>query len=384
MNIRAIVRIGICLLPTATVFPQGFSFRPGVHLPVGEGPGVVVIADVNRDGRGDILAVNHGSNNISVYLGNGKGRFAEAKGSPFAAGQSPNDIAIGDFNGDNKLDLAIPNHSVKYVTVLLGDGQGSFSFAPGSPFAVPSNPHPHGIAAADFNGDAKLDLAMDSWGEDKVLVMFGNGDGTVQTPGVKFDVGRSPYERLRSADLNGDGHPDIVTSNWRGKSISVLLGDGKGKFALVGGANIPVPDAPFSLAIADYNGDHHPDIAVGHYSGHAVDPSKNVVSVLYGDGRGGFKLAKGSPFPVANYPPTVTAGDVNGDGIADIAIPANLENSVAFIFGGRTGIKQASASSIAVGHQPEYVAIGDLDGDGKPDVVVAEEGDNDILVLFGK
>src|SRR5262249_24420268 len=196
------------------------AFRSPIHLRTGVSPQTVLVADLNHDGRPDILAANNGDGTLSIFLGDGKGGFVQSKGSPFRAGPSPNDLALGDFNMDGNLDVAVANHSVKLVTVLLGDGRGRFSFAPGSPFTVPSNPHPHGIAAADFNGDGKLDLAVESWGENKVLVMFGIGDGTFQNPGLKFLVGEAPYQRLRTADLNEDGRPDLITSNWRGDSLS--------------------------------------------------------------------------------------------------------------------------------------------------------------------
>lgn len=361
--------------------PDSPPFRAPIHLSVGTHPVSVMIADVNKDGNNDIIVANGGSGNVSVYLGDGKGRFSQANGSPFPTGPNPSDIAVGDFNGDGNLDVAIANHGVKLVTVLLGNGKGQFSFAPGSPFSVPSNPHPHGIAAADFNGDKKLDLAVDSWGENKVLVLFGNGDGTFQTPGLKFDVGDAPYQRLRTADLNEDGNPDIVTSNWKGSSVSVLFGDGKGNFSR---KDITVPESPFGIAIGDFNGDHHLDIAIAHYSGQGTDPSKNALSVLFGDGKGNFTLAKGSPFPVGHYPPTLAAGDLNGDGIIDLALPSYQEDTITVYLGGRNGITQSSYSSIRVGHRPHGVAIADLDNDGKGDLVVAEEEDNDVVVLLSK
>jgi hypothetical protein len=363
---------------------DSISFQKPIHLRTGSQPQSVLILDVNHDGKNDIVIGNVGSSNISVYLGDGKGGFTAVPGSPFSAGPVPNDLAVGDFNGDGNPDLAVANHSVKLVTVLLGNGHGGFSLAPGSPFSVPSDPHPHGIAAADFNGDGKPDLVVDSWGEDKVLVMMGNGDGTFRTPGSKFRVGQAPYERLRTADLNEDGHPDIVTSNWKGASVSVLLGDGKGGFSLAGGKHVPVPSSPFGVAIADFNGDHHLDIAVAHYSGQAVDPSKNGLSVLYGNGDGTFRLGSGSPYPVGHYPPTVVAGDLNGDGMADIVIPNHLDNTVTIYLGGNDGIRQATGSPFAVGHGPQSAAIGDLNGDGKADLVVSDELDNEVIVLFRK
>jgi len=352
-----------------------------IHLSSSTHPVMVSVADVSKDGNADILVANNGSGNLSVYLGDGKGGFSQASGSPFSAGQNPTDIATGDFNGDGNLDVAIANHGVKLVTVLLGNGKGQFSLAPGSPFNVESNPHPHGIAVADFNGDQKLDIAIDDWAENKVLVMFGKGDGSFQAPGTKLDVGKMPYQRLRTADVNEDGHPDIVTSNFESASISVLSGDGRGNFTR---KDFPVPPNPFGIAIADLNGDHHPDIGVFHYSGHATDRSKNGLSILFSDGRGNFTLVPGSPFPVGQYPATMAAGDLNGDGIADIVVSNYEDGTLTVYLGGRNGITPAGYSPIRVGHTPHGVAIADLNHDGKGDIVVAEEEDNDILVLLGK
>src|SRR3989441_2329840 len=292
---------------TTHASPDSAPFR-AMHLPVSTHPSMLSIADVNRDGNADILVTNGGSGNLSVYLGDGKGNFSQPNGSPFPTGQNPTDIDTGDFNGDGSIDVAIANHGVKLVTVLLGNGKGQFSLASGSPFSVDSNPHPHGIAVADFNGDKKPDIAIDSWSENKVLGMFGKGDGTFQRPGVKFDVGKMPYQRLRTADVNEDGKPDNITSNFDAGTVSVLLGDGHGNFTR---KDFPVPPDPFGVAIANFNGDQHLDIAMEHYSGHAVDRSKNGMSVLFGDGKGNFTLAQGSPFSVGQYPSTVAAGDLN-------------------------------------------------------------------------
>jgi len=355
-------------------------FRP-IHLPDATHPTMVSIADVNKDNNLDILVANGGRGNLTVYLGDGKGGFAQSSGSPFGAGQNPTDITMTDFNGDGNTDVGIANHGVKFVTVLLGNGKGQFTFGPGSPFHVESNPHPHGIAVADFNGDKKPDIAIDSWAENKILVMFGSGDGTFQTPGVKFDVGHMPYQRLRAADLNEDGNVDIVTSNFESSSASVLFSDGHGNFTR---KDFPVPPDPFGIAIADVNGDKHLDIVIGHYSGQGTDPSKNAMSVLLGDGKGNFTLAKGSPFSTGNYPGTVAAGDLNGDGIADIAV-ANYEDGTLTVYlCGRNEIALAPYSPIHVGHTPHGVAIADLNHDGKGDIVVAQEEDNEVLVLLGK
>ncbi len=352
-----------------------------LHLRVGLHPTMPTVADVNHDGNLDVLVANGGGGSVSVYLGDGKGGFTQATGSPFTAGQTPADIGIADFNSDGNVDIALAHHGVKLISVLLGNGKGQFTLAPGSPFAVESNPHPHGIAVADFNGDKKQDIAIESWAENRVLLLFGKGDGTFQTPGVKIDVGKMPYQRLRTADVNGDGNADIITSNFESGSVSVLLADGRGNFTR---KDFPVPPDPFGIAIADINGDHHLDIAIGHYSGHAVDPSRNAMSVLLGDGKGNFTLATGSPFSTGQYPGTVAVGDLNGDRLADIVIPNYDDGTLTVYLGGRSGITLAPYSPIRVGHTPHGVAIADLNGDGKGDIVVSQEEDNEVLVLLSK
>src|SRR3989449_1919850 len=362
---------------TTYASPDSAPFR-AMHLPVGTHPSILSIADANRDGNVDILVATGGSANVSVYLGDGKGNFSQPNGSPFSTGQNPTDLATGDFNGDGSIDVAIANHGVKLVTVLLGNGKGQFSFAPGSPFSVASNPHPHGIAVADFNGDKKPDIAIDSWAENKMLVIFGKGDGAFQTPGVKFDVGKMPYQRLRTADVNEDGYADIVTSNFEGSSVSLLLADGHGNFTR---KDFSVPPDPFGIAIADLNGDRHLDIAISHYSGHGTDPSKNGLSVLFGDARENFALAKGSPFSTGHYPGTVAVGDLNGDGIADIVVPNYEDGTLTIYVCGRNGITLAAYSPIRAGHTPHGVVVADLHHEGKGDNVVAEKEDYDVFGL---
>ena len=392
--------VGIALIQLSTIGCHTWSlgssaiepapFR-AVHLPAGVHPTMLTVADVNKDGNPDILVVSGGSGYLFVYLGDREGNFTQSGGTPFSAGQNPADVATGDFNGDGNLDVAIANHGVKTVTVLLGNGKGQFSLAPGSPFSVESNPHPHGIAVADFNGDQKPDIAIDSWAEDKVLVMFGKGDGTFQTPGTKFEVGKMPYQRLRTAALlsvlpasvggSSSAHADIITSNFEASSVSILFGDGRGGFTR---KDFPVPPDPFGIAIADLNGDHHLDIAIAHYSGQGTDKSKNALSVLYGDGKGNFSLAKGSPFSTGHYPGTLAVGDLNGDGIADIVVPNSEDGTLTVYLCGRDKITLASYSPIRVGHTPHGVAIADLNHDGKGDIVVSEENDNDVLVIMSK
>jgi hypothetical protein len=352
------------------------------RIPVGTEPNSVEIADFNDDGKLDLVVANGGSNNVTILLGDGRGGFREANGSPFPAGHAPNDICVADFDGDRKLDLALANHESKYLTVLLGNGRGGFKPARGSPIRVSSLPHTHGVAAGDFNRDGKLDLVTESWGEDKVTVVFGDGRGGFAGPGVQFNVGKMPYQRLRVADVNGDGNADILTTNLEGDNLTVLLSDGQGGFDQAAGSPFPCGKTPFAVAIGDLNGDGKPDLAIGNWAGQPEKGKGEGLTVLLGDGKGGFAVMNGSLFPTGDGPSRVAIGDVNGDRIPEIVVSNSLSRSIT-VFGRGQGTFKETAT-IGVGNQPGGIAIGDLDGDGKGEIVVTNRGDNTISILFSK
>lgn len=353
---------------------------PGVRFTAGKGPGSLSLADLNGDGRLDLVVANDESGDVTVLLGDGKGGFAAAPGSPFPAGKSPNDIAIADFDGDGKPDLAFPNHDTAHVTILLGDGRGGFRPAPASPVAVRSNPHPHGMAAADFDGDGHVDFAVESWVNDQIEVIFGTGAGRFRTRGQLFAVGHMPYQKLRAGDVNGDGVPDIVTTNFEGGNVTVLLGDGKGGFAEAPGSPLPAGEGPFSLALSDVDRDGHLDLVVANFSGRSGDTSHDAVNVLLGNGSGGFGPMKGSPFATGLNPVRVAVGDVNGDGWPDI-VTANMRGGdVTILLGDGRGSFRPGVRRPA-GKEPYGVAVEDVDGDGHAEIFVTNHGSGDVKMI---
>jgi hypothetical protein len=379
--ISAALTIG-CGVPSSGVTSTAATSNS--RFAVGTAPGIVEIADVNGDGKLDIIVANEQSNDVTILLGDGKGGFTQAKGSPFPAGHAPNDIAIGDFNRDAKLDLAFANHEQKYLTVLLGDGEGGFTPAPNSPFAVDVKPHTHGVAAGDLNGDGNSDLVTDSWQTDQVEVLFCDGKGGFRTPGTFFPVGKHPYQRARVADVNGDGKADIITSNLEGDNVTVLLGDGKGGFKPSAGSPFPCGDSPFNFAVGDVNGDGKPDLAIVNSPSSTSDRrGKDGLTVLLGDGAGGFKMMAGSPFATGKIPNLAAIGDVNGDGINDIAVSSPDGNNITLFLMSNKGTV-ASSSTITVSGHPKGLAIRDLNGDGKADIVVANNSDNTVTVMLSR
>jgi hypothetical protein len=340
-------------------------------IPVGHGPGSIAIADVNHDGRLDILVADTVDGTIEVLLGDGKGHFTPSAGSPVACGKNPNDIATGDLNGDGNLDLVIANTETPYLTILLGDGRGGFAPSPHSPFDTHSYPHVHGIALGDFNGDGKLDVVTDSWGHDQILMFLGDGKGNLVLPGQAFKTGKRPYQRLRSADFNKDGKPDVVTTDLDQNAVSILLGDGKGGLRDAPGSPVPAGKAPWAVAIDDMNGDGNLDLVLIPYAPDVPDPKDAGVTILLGDGKGEFRKMPGSPFSLAGCegPDRVATGDINGDGLRDIVVTCGQNNKLMLYLGARDGSFTISTQSVPTGWSG--VAIADLEGRGRGDIVVS-------------
>jgi hypothetical protein len=359
---------------------------PGeVLIPVGHGPASIAIADVNNDGKLDILVANVESETLTVLLGDGRGHFVAARSVPCATGKGPNDIAVGDFNGDGNLDVAIANTGTPYLTILLGDGKGGFKASAHSPFVTTSSPHVHGVAAADFNGNGKLDVVTDSWGHNQILMLPGDGAGNLITPGRPFSVGKRPYERLRSADFNKDGRPDVVTTDLDENAVSILLGDGHGGFHDAPGSPFPAAAAPWSVTIDDINKDGNLDLAVIPYAPDVKDPKQVGVTVLLGDGKGGFTMMHGSPFPLTGCggPNLIAAGDLNGDGLRDLVVSCATSNGLVSFMGTRDGGFQTSTRSLKdIGWSG--LAVADLNSDGKDDIVVSNNASGTITILFGR
>lgn len=372
--------------------PQPSDGFNRVVIPVGHRPGAIDVADVNHDGKPDIIVANTEDKTVSVLLGDGHGHFAPAPGSPFACGPAPNDIAVADMNRDGRPDLIIANTGTPYITILLGDGQGGFAPSPHSPFATPSYPHVHGVVAADFMGDGKPAVITDSWGHDQILLIPGDGNGNLILPGRFFNTGKRPYERLRSDDFNGDGKPDVVTTDMESNAVTILLGDGKGGLYQAPGSPFAAGEAPWSVAIGDINGDGKPDLAILPYEPDVRDREDVGVTVLLGDGKGGFAEMAGSPLSLAGCqgPDLVAIGDVNADRLSDIVVSCAQNHRLMLYLGTATGTFRTSTLDVQTGWSG--LAVADLMGDGKKEILVSNGAlDNDpknqpgtITIFFSK
>ena len=287
------------------------SFTPVIYSGSFAPTGPAVVADINHDGRPDLITLQHNSGSGYVFLNNGKGTF----GVPlqfFDQGQMPAALAVGDVNGDGKLDIVLANTTSSdiytsgtytgSVTVLLGDGKGRFTYAaPSAQFIFPNAAS--SLALADVNGDGKVDIVAVPAYAGKLFVArsYGNGNfGLAQSYFVPPTLG-SVSHKVAAGDINGDGKPDVVVTDPWVNSVSVLLNNGTGTFGAA--QTYAVGGTPTALGVGNVNGDGKLDIVTANSNG--------TVSVLSGLGSGLFG-------PTHNYaiggPATsVALGDFNQD-----------------------------------------------------------------------
>jgi len=392
---------------TVSGFPAAgnVNFRKAVpYTTSGYNPYSVAVADVNGDGTLDLIIANEQQSktdpagSISVMLGKGSGAFHKAVNYS-SGGESAYSIAVADVNGDGKLDLVVANGclgsncATGSVGVLLGKGDGTFekvvTYRSGAASVFGSH-----LAVGDLNGDGKLDLAVATTGSGcgngcphgLVAVLLGNGDGTFKKARTYPTGGFDAIGWVAIADVNGDKKPDLVVANYCATecsyppaegSVSVLLGKGDGTFRTAktypSGGN-----GTASVAVADVNKDGKPDLLVANCGPLACGPGSpgGNVGVLIGNGNGTFKPVVN--YPAANSPFNVVAADMNNDGNLDIVVsnwgtpnPGSNDGAVTVLLGKGNGTFRPAQTFPSGGAEAPSVAVADVNKDGRLDVVLA-------------
>ncbi len=335
--------------PRTTTFVSGSQLTAAINA-----------ADIAVAGTASVTVVNPapggGRSNPGFFSVTTNTPSLSLAGTDHQNGSRSQAVAAADLNGDGKLDLAVGNLDSATVSIFLGIGDGTFT--PRVDFAT--GQFPNSVAIGDFNRDGKPDLALAN-GSGTVSVLLGNGDGTFQTH-VEYTAGPGAFS-LAVGDFNGDGKLDLAVvnnnSNQSG-TVSILLGNGDGTFQPH--VDYPVGIGPYSVGVGDFNRDGKLDLVVANY------PSVFTVSVLLGNGDGTFQSQV--TYPVGRQPISVAVADLNGDGKLDLAVADFTDGFVSVLLGNGDGSFQPSVE-YSTGKVPSTIIIGDFNGDGKLDVATS-------------
>ncbi|MBA3913433.1 MAG: VCBS repeat-containing protein [Acidobacteriales bacterium] len=334
----------------------------------------VALADMNLDGKLDMLTVNDdsfdGVSNLSILLGKGDGTFGSPSdyATDYYAGGNP---AVADFNHDGIPDVAA---LAQTVSVYLGRGDGTL--APPTFYSGVTYGSGDGFVVADINNDGNVDLVSPTGYANSMSVFLGNRDGSFKAPSA-FGTGPSPYS-VAIADFNKDGKPDAAVPDSTDSNFVELVGDGTGKFVThrsfsIGG-NPGAPPIPSVVSVASgyFDADANLDLAV-------IDNNNSKLVLLPGNKNGAFRL--GSSYSVSGQPTWVTAADLNADSKADLATADKVSNTVSVFLGNGNGTLQSEAT-YSTGANPAFIAAADVNGDGKIDLLTASTTSNTFSVLL--
>jgi hypothetical protein len=315
--------------------------------------------------------------------------FTNAPGSPITIEGGPGNLCIGDMNKDGKPDLVVASGQSRRITVLLGlgDRKGDGQFRPSSAKAILVPDPPGDMALGDLNGDSNLDLAFVTHDTYQVTMLYGDGKGGLalapNSP-IVMKEGQHPHTHgLGIGDLNGDGKLDLVTVNNSDNDLSVAFGDGRGGFSRAAGSPFAVGPSPYPLTLGDVNNDGRLDIvATASATGPARAqqlPLSRALTLLTSDGRGGFRT---SQLPLRTGEPWFVAiGDVNGDGKSDLVVTHHERSELTVLLGHGTGeFTEIAGSPFNIAHKGFQLALADVNHDGRIDVVAAT---GDVQVLLG-
>lgn len=369
-----------------------FSPAPGSPVVVGEGSGRVVLADVNGDGRLDLLTCHLLQKFVAVHLGDGTGRFVAAPGSPIAMKIQPGDIKLADLNGDKIPDLVVTHSERDCVDIFAGNGRGGFGLSPGSPLTVSADSefYSRSVTLIDLNEDGKLDIVTANHRRNILATLMGNGRGEfLPGPTTTIHLERERFSFVAGdmfADLDGDKQLDLVIVSGEADFIAkpgrvrVLRGDGKGAFKETPSTSLPILAAPRFVKLADVNSDQRLDIVTSH--GNDEFSGTGHLSVLLNGGNDKFTPALGSPYNLDAPPFALAVADVNQDHQNDLV--AATVDSVTILLGGNDKFTPAPGSPFRAGPGSYHLTLGDINKDGKLDIAASSFEGKAVTVLLGR
>lgn len=350
---------------------------PGPPLEVGRGSGELFLADLDGDGRVDLVSKHLLERRIAIHRGGANGTF-RANAHSLALPVDVGAIALGDVDRDGLLDVAIAirDSTAEYVQIARGRQNGFADPMPRIRTHAAAATWKPLIRVADLDRDGALDIIVGNGRRASVEILLGDGSGgfTLQ-PGVSL-AGAGARHEFELGDIDGDGAVDLVDAGGSESGASgflrVYIGNGRGGFDMRSGNSPALPAAPRGSALADMDRDGDLDVLLAH-----GDP---LVSVLLNDGTGRFTAVTGSPFPLPGPAYNLTAADMNGDGEPDLV--AAMVESVTVLLGSRRGYSPAPGSPYPAGPGTYRIVVGDLDGDGLNDVIASSFEGSAVQILL--
>jgi Bacterial type II and III secretion system protein/FG-GAP-like repeat len=361
------------------------SALPVTTVATGTNPDFVATADFNEDNFQDFVVANFTDGTLSLFLGNPTDPGTFENPSTITVGAGPTWISTGFFNAktdttNTVVDLAVANQTAGTVSILHGNGDGTFTVEPA--LTLPSGAGPTAIAVADFNDDGFADLAVVNKNANTVSIFLGNGDETFQTP-TTITTGNAPTSIVAQAfNPNAPGIIDLAVTNSADNTLQIFLGNGKGAFT--NGVTYNTGVTPVYVASADLDLDGNLDLAVAD-SGAATSTNAvgNSISVFLGNGDGTFIKPGGArmDFAAGTTPTSFVIADFNDDGIPDLIVTASGDNAVGLLLGAGGGFLD-SPIQVPVGTTPDAIATADFNGDGLPDVAISNFGSNNASIIL--
>lgn len=361
------------LLTGITTLSWGQCFTKPDSVFAGTDPDKLIKGDFNQDGRLDFAVVNPNKNTVSVVMAKVGGGFNKYR-DIYQVGSFPQSISIGEFNGDNKPDLVVANGGSGTISVLLNGPVGKFSAAITTTVGSFSN-SPSAVAVGDFNGDLKSDVAVTLYSTNTVVVLLGKTQGTFQAP-VSYQVGKAPVSVVVGF-FNDDNYRDIAVANQKSNTITVIMGKGNGGFGS-GPLGLAVTYgsggvSPQVIEKGDFNDDGKTDLAVLNFT------SKEL-TILANYGGGNFSYW--GSYPVGQQPSALAVGDLDGDFKPDLAV-ANYGSATVTLFKGLGNWQFVQTASLTLPYnkRPTSISIGNFDTDGKLDLGVTGYSGTSIFVF---
>ncbi|WP_420963841.1 FG-GAP-like repeat-containing protein [Brucella sp. IR073] len=361
----------------------GMNLQTSQTLSTGKTPNNAIVADLNQDGRPDLVVANSADKNATVYLGQEGGTFTTAPAATLPVSETPAAVLAADFNNDGRTDVAVANGA--QISAFLSN-TGSFGFASpvGTPFTDTSYTASH-MAVGDFDQNGILDVAVTANKSDEtgaMMVLLGKGTGSFAQKGDPVPTGAYTQD-IAVGNFGSGNHPSVIVANQHDGTVKAFIGNGDGTFQ----PPLPVTAGyyPESLAVADFNADGYLDFALGSNGGEGTD---SVIQVYQGNGSGAFDKKNTLTLSIPNAETRIATGDFNGDGLTDLGVAfvdvaSSSQRLLQIWLGGGTFTFNVGAQ-VTPGQQPNALASGDFDNDGFSDLATANMEDSTVTVALSQ